>query len=1681
MADQTTSSTSTDSADTAETAADAVEIDIQNVDGEAQNLTANIDQAPDETPAKSTEKNSAESLSEEQVQTLLDLAQTDPELAESLEQLGQENPQALEELVEYLEGIQTSAGGDDGLGLNGEQLGELFRSGLREILDAQRQSAQGGVSGDSGFASEEAQGGLTNDSRFFGDSTDNPQSNSGGNNRNSTGGDSAPAGDTTASAPELATTDATGLEDTSIPLTLSSALTDTDGSESLTIIISGIPSGASLANSNGPLTVSAGQISLTADQLDGLAITPPANSDTDFTLTVVATSTESNGGATNTVTDTLDVTVGGVADAPTATAGDVSGDEDTAIALDLSSALSDTSETLTAQITGVPAGATLSHGTDQGSGVWSVDPGDLGSVTITPPDDFSGTINLQLEATSTDGRDTATTSNAFSVTVAGVADAPAVTAGNVSGDEDTAIALNLSAAVTDASETLSVQITGFPSGTTVSHGTINAGVWTVDAADLGSVTITPPSHYSGQMNLQIEATSADGSDTASTSDGFTVTVGGVADAPTASAENVSGDEDTAIALDLSAALSDTSETLSVQITGFPSGATVSHGSISGGVWTVDPADLGSVTITPPTHYSGQMNLQMDVTSTDGSDTATTTASFAVSVAGIADAPTATAQNVTGNEDSAIALNLSASLADGSETLTVQLTGVPSGATLSHGTDQGSGVWSIDPADLGSVTLTPPQDFAGSINLQIQATSADGADTAGTNAAFTVTVDAVADAPDLTVSIGAATENEAEPDTSGVTESGTSSTEFVIGGAGDDTLTGGSDGEDFIYGGDGDDVITGSDGIDEVLIGGAGNDTLTAGDDDGSLLIGGTGNDIATGGDSDDLYVFAVGDGTDTFHGGGGTDYIALLGSDGIIDNINDITITMTNGSYAIDGDNVNFSSGATGHITLSDGSTLHFDGVERLELDDSFKFDGGGERFRAADQSGDSVNADSRKDSNVFGSDGNDVLSGDDKEDYLSGGAGNDVITGGKNEDFLDGGAGNDTLSGGDDEDVLIGGAGDDVLDGGAGTDIAVFQGARDQYFVTDNGDGTYTVADRVSDRDGSDTVENVETFSFGGVEVSAGNLISTNPDSSEPLVGSTTYELNISNALTDTDGSETLSAVTISGVPSGGTLSTGTDNGSGNWTVQQADLANLTITVPADTGSVDLTTAVTAMDSNGDTETTTVTVQIDRGASTPELSATHEPNTDGTFDINITGTLTDTDGSESLSYQISGIPSGATLSNDNGAVTVSSGTANLAQADLAGLKITPPPGDTGTINTANATSTGNGFTVTARNIVNGNLTSASAGNVSTTGSGFGADGNTDGPTDQIGYDFDTSQSEQVIVGFDNDLSEMTVSTAALYGSEGGSGNSEQGTWEAYKDGVLVGQGSFVASSGATTATFTIDLGSGNTFDQVIFGADHFENGDDSSSAASDYYISSIDYTEAAGAPFNLTVTATATESADGDTASATTTLEVDPGEIMDGADTATFSGTSGDDYIDYSNETVSSTDTIDGGDGNDVLDFANATLNNVTQISGGDGNDVLDFASATLNNVATIDGGAGADTITGSSGNDRIDGGAGADALTGGAGDDTFVLHSGAVDQITDFSASDDTLDLSDIVSMGSGDEISAYLQIEDDGEGNSVVKVNSDGSEGGNFESVAVLQGVTGLDIQQLFNSGNVVVDES
>ena len=76
-----------------------------------------------------------------------------------------------------------------------------------------------------------------------------------------------------------------------------------------------------------------------------------------------------------------------------------------------------------------------------------------------------------MTATSTDGTDSAVSTGNIEVTVTGVADAPDLTVSAASGAEDTAIDLDITAALTDASETLSVTISGVPEDATLSAGT----------------------------------------------------------------------------------------------------------------------------------------------------------------------------------------------------------------------------------------------------------------------------------------------------------------------------------------------------------------------------------------------------------------------------------------------------------------------------------------------------------------------------------------------------------------------------------------------------------------------------------------------------------------------------------------------------------------------------------------------------------------------------------------------------------------------------------------------------------------------------------------------------------------------------------------------------------------------------------------------------------------------------------------------------------------------------------------------------------------------------------------------------------------------------------------------------------------------------------------------------------
>ncbi|OSM94590.1 hypothetical protein AU509_15135 [Lonsdalea britannica] len=126
-------------------------------------------------------------------------------------------------------------------------------------------------------------------------------------------------------------------------------------------------------------------------------------------------------------------------------------------------------------------------------------------------------------------------------------------------------------------------------------------------------------------------------------------------------------------------------------------------------------------------------------------------------------------------------------------------------------------------------------------------------------------------------------------------------------------------------------------------------------------------------------------------------------------------------------------------------------------------------------------------------------------------------------------------------------------------------------------------------------------------------------------------------------------------------------------------------------------------------------------------------------------------------------------------------------------------------------------------------------------------------------------------------------------------------------------------------------------------------------------------------------------------------------------------------------------------------FDVATSAGGNDT-ISGGSGNDILYGQGGNDN----LDGGLGDDILYGGTGDDVLRGGVGNDTLIGGSGADTFVWKAGdtGFDTIKDFNpAEGDRIDLSDLVGeLEAGTDISHYIRIVDN-QGSPTIEVSTQG----------------------------------
>ena len=238
---------------------------------------------------------------------------------------------------------------------------------------------------------------------------------------------------------------ASGVEGTAIPLTITA--TPVDGDDVLSISIIGVPLDATLSagTNNG-----GGNWTLTAAQLVGLKLNA---GETAATLHVTATNTTTGEVASSAPSD-IAVTVNPGPEAPSL-AGTVltaSGVEGTAIPLTITATPVDGDDVLSISVSGVPLDATLSAGTNNGGGNWTLTAAQLSGLKLNAGE-TSGTLHVTATNTTT-GEVASSAPSDIAVTVNPGPEAPSL-AGTVltaSGVEGTAIPLTITATPVDGDD-----------------------------------------------------------------------------------------------------------------------------------------------------------------------------------------------------------------------------------------------------------------------------------------------------------------------------------------------------------------------------------------------------------------------------------------------------------------------------------------------------------------------------------------------------------------------------------------------------------------------------------------------------------------------------------------------------------------------------------------------------------------------------------------------------------------------------------------------------------------------------------------------------------------------------------------------------------------------------------------------------------------------------------------------------------------------------------------------------------------------------------------------------------------------------------------------------------------------------------------------------------------------------
>jgi hypothetical protein len=287
-------------------------------------------------------------------------------------------------------------------------------------------------------------------------------------------------------------------------------------------------------------------------------------------------------------------------------------------------------------------------------------------------------------------------------------------------------------------------------------------------------------------------------------------------------------------------------------------------------------------------------------------------------------------------------------------------------------------------------------------------------------------------------------------------------DHIHGGAGADTLSG-RGGGDVIKGGGGDDVLNG----------GVGNDTLDGGDGADTAILSGARSAYTLRRSGSTIQVSGP-DGVDTL-----SNIETAVFSDGAVSLANQSPVVTSNGGGDAATAVISENSTAVRTVTATDpnGDLITYSIVggadaARFRIDAvtgavSFVTAPDFEAPADADLDNSYVVTVRASDGALFDDQTIAVKVLDDLSELgvVYGSAGNDLLSGGPRNDIIFGEAG---------DDVISGDAGDDGIDGGPGDDTAVFSGGLGNYTIQDFGSRIV-----VSGSDGTDTLTSIEHLKF--------------------------------------------------------------------------------------------------------------------------------------------------------------------------------------------------------------------------------------------------------------------------------------------------------------------------------------------------------------------------------------------------------------------------------------------------------------------------------------------------------------------------------------------------------------------------------------------------------------------------